>query len=328
MDQLLCSPDPEQVRNGRHIFVSGLARSGTTALLRFLHSTGRFCSLSYRDLPFPLAPFLWRRCLLRFSAQQDQPRHRVHQDGLLMDLDGPEALEEVFWRIFCGDLYICGDRLIPMQAEEEDIELFRKYIAGLLKTSGNADRYLSKNNNNILRLSSILEAFPVAKIIIPFRDPMQQAQSLLAQHLHFLELHRTNKFFRKYMSWLGHYEFGKGHRFFDVYPGTMEYSADSACYWLQEWIRVYSYLLEQVQNVEDSVLFLEYERLCADQGRVWKALASKAFLPDSPPTGFCLKQAPVKEVVFTDSLLQKEAYRVHSQLQAECRKALKKHSKK
>ena len=42
----------------KHIFISGLPRSGTTALLNFLYSTNKFTSLTYRNMPFIMAPNL------------------------------------------------------------------------------------------------------------------------------------------------------------------------------------------------------------------------------------------------------------------------------
>ena len=54
--------------------------------------------------------------------------------------------------------------------------------------------YISKNNNNILRLESIISAFPNCLIIIPFRDPIQQANSLLTQHKNFTEIQKNDRF--------------------------------------------------------------------------------------------------------------------------------------
>src|SRR5690348_14423268 len=34
----------------RPVFVTGLARAGTTLLMRLLYATGAFCSLTYRDM--------------------------------------------------------------------------------------------------------------------------------------------------------------------------------------------------------------------------------------------------------------------------------------
>ncbi len=45
----------------RPVFVTGLARAGTTALMRALHESGAFASLTYADMPMVLAPNLWAR---------------------------------------------------------------------------------------------------------------------------------------------------------------------------------------------------------------------------------------------------------------------------
>ena len=42
-----------------HVFVTGLARAGTTILTRSLYNTDQFGSLTYRDMPFVLAPNCW-----------------------------------------------------------------------------------------------------------------------------------------------------------------------------------------------------------------------------------------------------------------------------
>ena len=61
MDQRSVRKDPREIIGERHVFVSGLARAGTTVLMRHFHATGAYRSLTYRDMPFVLAPNLWRR---------------------------------------------------------------------------------------------------------------------------------------------------------------------------------------------------------------------------------------------------------------------------
>ena len=61
LDRNMFRADPEAVAGGKHVFVSGLARAGTTILMRQLHATGQFRSLTYRDMPFVLAPNLWAK---------------------------------------------------------------------------------------------------------------------------------------------------------------------------------------------------------------------------------------------------------------------------
>ena len=249
-----------------HIFITGLARAGTTLLMRLLYDTGQFCSLTYRDMPFVLAPNSWEG-LVAADRRQTDVRERAHGDGLMVSSDSPEALEEVFWRVTCGRQYIKADSLVPMTADDEVIDQFRKYINVILYRYG-GDRYLSKNNNNILRIPTINRAFPSSVVLVPFREPLQHASSLLGQHQHFSEVQRRDRFVRKYMNWLGHHEFGEDHRPFEFdgskpsNPGAV----DVIDYWLERWSSCYSWLLERAGAGDIQVLFFCYEHLCADPG--------------------------------------------------------------
>ncbi len=82
-------------------------------------------------------------------------------------------------------------------------EFFIKFISLILKKN-NKTRYLSKNNQNIRRLNLISEIFPCSKILIPFRDPLQQALSLFSQHMKFGKEQNEDTFVRDYMKWIGH----------------------------------------------------------------------------------------------------------------------------
>ena len=46
---------------GDHVFITGLARAGTTIFLNALYKSNLFASLSYADMPFVLAPNLWSK---------------------------------------------------------------------------------------------------------------------------------------------------------------------------------------------------------------------------------------------------------------------------
>lgn len=250
--------------NKKHIFISGLARSGTTILMRTLYETGHFRSLTYRDMPFVLMPNLWNKFSKSFHKQQEA-KERAHGDGICVNSDSPEALEEVFWQAFSGDDYIFDNHLQPYEVDEELIEQFRLYIQRIITSSNNSNQqhYLSKNNNNILRLKAIRQAFPKAIIIIPFRDPIQHAISLLNQHQKFCDRHSVDKFSYHYMHWLGHYEFGMTHKPFqydtksDVVAKATQ--ADDINYWLNIWVNTYTYLLN---NSPVDSRFIAYETLC------------------------------------------------------------------
>ena len=299
IERLLFSPNITSEKP--HVFVAGLARAGTTVLMRTLHENGKFTSLTYRDMPFILAPNLWRR-ISGFSRQDIGKRERAHGDGLTIDYDSPEALEEVFWRTFCGSDYITENSLIPMTADNETLDKFKTFV-GLVLNDTPDNCYLSKNNNNILRLDSIARAFPNALIIVPFRDPLQQAFSLLNQHKKFLKTHSEDPFAKKYMTWLAHHEFGADHRPF-MFDGTNEDEKNTQhlSYWLMIWIKTYSYL---INNLPPQAVFLSYETLCDKSEVIWEKFGEQINLvPYTDKISFTKALHPINESVPGDLLKQ------------------------
>lgn len=212
LDGILHHERKDQVGQ-KHVFISGLARAGTTVLMGAFYATGKFRSLTYRDMPFVLMPNVWKKLSTSFRVQE-QAIERAHGDGIHIGYDSPEAFEEVFWRTFAGKEYVLDDGLQPHDASDELICQFRLYIQRIVDSSNdrNQQRYLSKNNNNILRLPAIRKAFPNALIVVPFREPLQHAISLLNQHHKFCARHSSDKFSYDYMRWLGHHEFGMTHK--------------------------------------------------------------------------------------------------------------------
>ncbi|MEM7236534.1 MAG: sulfotransferase [Pseudomonadota bacterium] len=275
IDQRLSRGDPAGIAGGAHVFVCGFARAGTTILMRRLHATGAFRSLAYADMPFVLAPTLWGR-ISGGRANPGPAVERAHGDGILVDANSPEGLEEVFWRVFAGERYISARDLRPHQPDKALIDRFQRYVAAILGDQGT--RYLSKNNNNVLRLPAISQAFPKAAILVPFRAPLAHAQSLLRQHRRFTERHQVDRFSRNYMTWLGHHEFGSDHRPFRLSAEVVHPEAsDTLDYWLERWIEIYGWLLE---TAPPACTFICYEDLCADP-RAWARLCETLHLDDT-----------------------------------------------
>ncbi len=168
------------------------------------------------------------------------------------------------------------------QVDDDVISKFADYVA-LINLKSGKDRYLSKNNNNILRSHVLARAFPQAAIVIPFRDPLAQSASLLRQHQRFSTTHREDPFSRKYMDWLVHHEFGSNHKRFQFAvdePVPDITQSDSVRYWVSQWITVYKCLLEQHRET-DNVYFVCYEDICSpDHGAlVWARLSSALNVP-------------------------------------------------
>lgn len=242
------------------IFVTGMARGGTTAMLRALNAQPMLATLTFRDLPFLLAPNLWSRIGDRFRHDvAAQPRGQ--DDGILQGLDSPEALEEAFWRVFDGNLYIGKQLLEAYSPPIATLDSYRCYVQ-LILLRHNGSRYLAKNNNNVLRLPGLLRAFPDAIIVHPFRDPIQHVGSLMHHHAHAVRTQSTDRFKLSYMNHLAHYEFGSDHRPFS-FPGQPPRGNDTTDpnYWLGHWIDLHSFILNQPEQVRQNQYFVDMDAL-------------------------------------------------------------------
>jgi len=240
------------------IFIASLARGGTTALLNALSDLPEIATHRYRDMPFVTAPLLWNR-LAGGKRRVVERRARAHGDGLEIDLDTPEAFEEVLWKLYWPEMY--GEHAIALwggdlgkQAAEDFLRAhFRKVIAARASECETPPpkplRYCSKNNGNIARVPYLLNRFSGGRIVIPVRRPESHAASLLRQHENFLRQQSEDAFIKRYMGDIGHFEFGLLHKaieFPDFDPGR--YASRSADYWLAYWISAFRWILPHGQR--------------------------------------------------------------------------------
>ena len=172
-------------------------------------------------MPFLMAPNFFSRIKIKNNIEK---KLRAHDDGIYYDLNSPEAFDEVFYNTFKND---------------EIKENLKMYI-NLILHKNKKNLYISKNNNNYKRIELINSAFPNSKIIIPFRNPIQHAYSLLNQHKRFCILQKKNKFILEYMNLLGHYEFGLEHKSWN--KSTNYNNFDDLNYWLEQWYIFFSNL--------------------------------------------------------------------------------------
>ena len=111
-------------KNSKHLFISGLPRSGTTTLLNLLYNNGQFASLIYKDMPFILSPNIWNK--LNKKSKNIVEVERVHQDGIKFSTESPEAFEEVFWKHILKKSYISEKFLQLHEISNENVENFQK----------------------------------------------------------------------------------------------------------------------------------------------------------------------------------------------------------
>jgi len=263
----------------RPVFITGLPRAGTTLLLDVLVRTSGFATHTYRCMPFVLCPILWDS-VSRGFRRPGESKERAHGDGMSVSYDSPEAFEEVLWTAFWPENYRAGRIELWRGSDRRDEfeQFFRNHIRKLIALSSTPDvsapRYVSKNNANIARIPLLEKICPGAIFITPFRDPANQATSLLRQHTRFVEMQAQDPFTRRYMDHIGHFEFGSGMRLIDFPPlGEAVKQADPtrADFWLAYWIRAYGFLA----NSAGAIHFLDFDRLCADPRQALSALADR-----------------------------------------------------
>lgn len=235
-------------------------------LLRILNELDVFCSVTYRDMPFVLAPNLWR-LITRYAVRRSVAVERMHGDGIMVDFDSPESFEEVFWRTFgsrtpdarCFGVDEPNSQVLDAFAAYRDL-ITNPRTAGAL-SKGIRRRYLSKNNNNLLRLRSLC-ADTTATVLLVYRSPVATARSLHRLHSRFCSMQAENPFQRTYMAWLGHHEFGLDHRPFCFALPDMDASLtpDDPDYWLDYWNAVYRHVLDQADL---PLQLVNHDLLCA-----------------------------------------------------------------
>jgi hypothetical protein len=273
--------------SGREVFVTGLPRAGTTLLLELLYGTGEFASFTYRHMPFILSPMIFSR-VSRVSVKTARVVERAHGDGMNVSLDSPEAFEEVIWLMYLRDRIVTERTLEPLTIEtvsEEFEDVLRTTIRKLVaERKGDASaRYLSKNNANISRLGVLSRLFPSSTIVVAFREPSAHIASLMRQHARFSTAHASDTFARRYMAWVGHFEFGldfKPINFSGWLDGCAIEPTPTADFWLRYWTAAYRYALD---HRTPNVIFVDFDRLIAEQGAYLAQIGRTLRLRDLDP---------------------------------------------
>jgi len=280
--------------SGNHVFISGLARSGSTILLNTIYKSKQFASLTYKDMPFILAPNFWAK--LQPSSQNNFQTEREHNDGLYISPESPEAFEEVFWMTF-------------NEYSETNQNNFKNYIKLILKRYSKI-RYLSKNNQNIHRLLFLKDCVKNSIILIPFRDPLQQANSLLIQHTNFCIKQKNDPFLLDYMKLIGHREFGLSYN--PNFTDRLNYLDPLLLnHWLEQWLLTYDNLLKTVSEIEN-IIFVCYETLCNSSPK-WTKLKNKLSIDSNYKTNYCESINPINEIY--NQKLNNKCYELYSTLQ-------------
>lgn len=275
------------------VYVSGLARSGSTVLLEMLAGHPDMATQTYRDFPLVYTPWWWNRFLDRAQRRSRAAVERAHGDGILVTPDSPEAVEEVLWMGFFPHLHQRGasDVLGFMTDAPAFEDFYRDHLRKLLLLRGGR-RYLAKGNYNTTRIEYLLNLFPDARFVLPVREPAAHVASLIRQHRRFAERHAADPRAQRYMSRLGHFEFGRDRRPIHIGDGAQAVAIRAA--WdagrevegyARAWNDLYGFVadrLDAMPVLREAVLVVRHEDLCMEPERSLRRLFAHCGLDAGP----------------------------------------------
>lgn len=266
----------KELANKEFVIVTGLARCGTTGLTNKLFEAGVFHSLSYANLPFLLSPNLWKKF---YKPGDTVQKERAHGDKVMFGLDTVEALEEFFYKAFLKDSFINETTLTKHEITEDTYDEYLAYQKMVQKVQGGeAETYLAKNNNFLLRYESMRKLNDGFYALVLFRDPLNHAHSLMKQHQRFTQQQQDDSFVLEYMNWLGHHEFGLNHKVFqfgDEKP-DFGFEMDDINYWLEVWVNYYRQLLNFPEH--SRTVFIDYDDFLNSPEQLLRAVSNKTGL--------------------------------------------------
>ena len=279
----------------RPIYVTGLARSGSTILLELLAAHQDVATHQYRDFPLIPIPLWWNWFLDRASREESQPVERAHKDGIAVTPESPEAMEEVLWMAFfptCHDPAV-SNVLSGQDSAPEFAGFYRDHIRKLLLLR-QGRRYLAKGNYNVSRLGFLRKMFPDACFVVPVRDPVGHIASLIKQHKLFCAEETRDPQILDHMRRSGHFEFGLDRR--PINFGDSETVQRIQALWQAGrevegealyWASVYGFvadLLEHDPAVAGRTLLIHYDDLCAAPDATLARLYTHCGLAVDEPT--------------------------------------------
>jgi len=259
----------------RPIYISGIARAGTTVLTEIIASHPDVVTHQYRDFPFLFIPYWWRQSLDK-SPHNETPTERAHGDRLMVTTRSPEAMEEVLWMTFFDHLHdpascnALDARMTNLRFEA----FYRDHLRKLLLISGRA-RYAAKGNYNLTRCAYLLRIFPDARFVIVIRSPREHIASLMKQHQIFTRA--AGKYPRSvaHLRRVGHFEFGAHRRCINPFSDgqavesieTLWSTGQQVRGWARYWAMLYGWLADTLDKPDSAslraaTLVLRYEDLC------------------------------------------------------------------
>jgi len=285
------------------LYVCGVARCGSTALLQALAGLPGATAHRYADFAGLWAPYWWNWWRARTRLGQAVAVERAHGDGIRVTDESPEALEEVLWTHFHPWLHrgLRSEALEPADLAPGFTDLLRRHVAKLLWVRG-ATRYVCKANYHLVRLRAVRAVFPAARFVVPIRAPSAHVASLLRQDARFRAFAAADPRIVAHLRRVGHYEFGPHKR--AVHLGDPRAFAevesafaggDAARGYALSWAQQHAWLCDALDAdpaLRECVLLVRHEDLRADPRPALRRIAGHAALAPDAADAWIARVAP------------------------------------
>ncbi len=280
-----------EVKINKPIYISSLARSGTTIISEILSNHESCAYHRYNDFPMVFTPY-WKNWISQRQIKFEQKKiERSHNDRVLINNQSIEAFEEVIWKYFFKNAHKNGfANTLTLDQKHPFVSYYQDHIKKHLLIK-NKSRYLAKGNYNINRIEQILSIFPDAKFIIPIRHPINHIASLMKQHRLFNQVGKANRKVDQQLIASAHFEFGK-HREIIVFE-NLELASNIKKNWEQGkeiegwayyWLSIFqsvTNLLEKSHRIKKAVKLIKYEDLCRNSNQGIESILQHCELDDS-----------------------------------------------
>ncbi len=286
----------EEIENqsiSKPIYVTGIARSGTTIVTELIAKSPQITSHQYGDFPGMFTPY-WRNWLnQRSSVSTPKSVERAHMDRITVSNKSPEAFEEVLWMTFDSALHNKKPitRIDPGGAPMDFLPFYRAHLKKLLLVR-NRSRYLAKGNYNLLRLPWLHQHMDNPRIVLMTRNPIWHVASLMKQHKLFLAAQQHDSRTGRQLAASGHFEFGPLRRA-PAYLGLEAQQTVTDLWaegeevrgWARLWAQGYTLALKYLADPQlaSQILLVRYEDLCREPDSTIAAIAEHCQLDDLGP---------------------------------------------
>jgi hypothetical protein len=191
----------------------------------------------------------------------------------LVTSESPEAFEEPLWMAFFEHLHDAArSQVLHADTRNVAFETFLQNHIRKLTLVRERPRYLAKANYNATRLEYLLACFPDARFVVPVREPVAHAASLVKQHALFCDGQDRHPAAVRHLARVGHFEFGHDRR--PLHCGAdaaveeilaLRAAGREAEAWAVQWAELYGFIAARLRAspaLAQATLVVRYEDLC------------------------------------------------------------------